>query len=68
MAGNTEETSAVSAEDIQTARQLLGCGIPVRRVAAQFAIPDQELRQILGLPARQQATRQQSPWWQGVLQ
>lgn len=68
MAGNTEETSAVSAEDIQTARQLLGCGIPVRRVAAQFAIPEQELRQILGLPALQQATRRQSPWWQGVLQ
>lgn len=67
MAENTEETSGIDAEDIQTARQLLGCGIPVRRVAAQFAIPEPELRQILGLPARQQATRQQSPWWQGVL-
>ena len=66
--GNSEKTSGIGAEDVQTARQLLGCGIPVRRVAAQFGIPEPELRQILGLPARQQATRQQSPWWQGVLQ
>lgn len=67
MSNHKKKTSPIRSEDIQTARQLLGCGIPVRRVAAQFGIPEPELRQILGLPARQQATRQQSPWWQGVL-
>lgn len=38
------------AADIETARQLLGCGNPARTVAGVFRIPEHRLRKILGLP------------------
>jgi hypothetical protein len=69
MASNTDEfqTRVLDDEQITNARQLLGCGVPVHRVADLFSLPEERLREILGLPVWKPEP-QRGPWWKGVLQ
>jgi hypothetical protein len=69
MASNAADfqTRVLDKVQIANARQLLGCGVPVQRVAVLFSLQEERLREILGLPIWKPEPHC-GPWWKGVVE